>query len=424
MTYTLRPYQQVAVESALNAFKRGKPFVIQAATGAGKSLIISEICHRLNEPVLILQPSKEILEQNHAKLKSYGITDIAIYSASMNEKKIAKYTFATIGSIVRKAHLFKEFRYAIIDECHQVGIKNTGSMYNTFFREVGITNIAGLTATPFRLENKFVWSAGQQHYTGVIQMLNRITKKPFFKSIESKVEMADLINQGFLLQPEYHIQETDLSELMVNGAGTNYTPESVERWSDAKLTMLNNVAEQVDARHKRALVFCSSLRQCDRAVELLKAKGIHAEVLDGKTPKRQREDLIHRFQTGQLKWVINVGTMTTGFDCPPLDAIILMRPTMSVALYIQMGGRCVRLDPNDGSKVAHIYDFTGTVQKFGRMETIKMAKEDGYKDMLVSERGRIDNVALFSFEVKKKMGVPATGEIRKTITYADLAKLI
>lgn len=422
MQYNLRPYQTGGVNAAIAAFLRGKPFVIQAATGAGKSLIISEICHRLNQPVLILQPSKEILEQNYAKLKSYGIDDIGIYSASMNEKTIAKYTFATIGSIRNKPHLFKHFRHAIIDECHQVGIKNTSSMYNSFFREVGITNICGLTATPFRLENKFANTGqGTTVYTGCIQMLNRITRKPFFKSIEYKVEMMDLIEQGFLLKPEYHLQSTDLSELIVNGSGTNYTPESVERWSDAKLTMLNTIAQTADQRHKRVLVFCSSLRQCGRAVELLKAQGIHAEVLDGKTPKKQREDLIARFQDGRLKWVINVGTMTTGFDCPPLDCVILMRPTMSVALYIQIGGRCVRIDPNDKNKTAHIYDFTGTVDKFGRMETIRLGKEDGYKDTLISERGRIDNIALFSFEVKKEVKAPV---VNKPVTYADLKSLI
>jgi DNA repair protein RadD len=77
--------------------------------------------------VLILQPSKEILEQNYNKLKSYGIDDISIYSASLKSKEIAKYTYATIGSIYKKPELFSSFEYVIIDECH--GVNPTKSIW-------------------------------------------------------------------------------------------------------------------------------------------------------------------------------------------------------------------------------------------------------------------------------------------------------
>lgn len=398
MQYTLRPYQEEAVAKALYSFTRGKPFIIQAATAAGKSLIISEICHRLDKPVLILQPSKEILEQNYAKLVSYGITDIGLYSASVGSKKIAKYTFATIASIYKKPSQFQHFEYAILDECHLLSAKNVDGMLMKFFRDTGISKVCGLTATPFRLENKFF----NDTYTGCIKMLNRITKNSFFKDIAYKVEMADLIGQGFLTQPQYHTYETDLSDLIVNTTGRDYTEASLEAWSDKKLGQLAGIAEHLDQSRQRVLVFCSSLRQAARAVELLRGMGIHAEGLDGKTPKKQRSDLIERFQDGRLRWVVNVGTMTTGFDCPPLDAVVLLRPTMSVPLYIQMLGRCLRIDPANKNKEAHFYDFTGTVQKFGRAETIKLAKEDGFKDMLMSEVGRLDNEPLFSFQVKKK----------------------
>jgi DNA repair protein RadD len=402
--YTLRDYQDEAVDAALQAFTKGRPFIIQAATAAGKSLIISELCHRLGKPVLILQPSKEILEQNYAKLKSYGIDDIALYSASVGQKKIGRFTFATIQSIYKKPELFSHYEYAILDECHQLSPKKVDGMYMKFFREAGISKVCGLTATPFRLENKFIVASGSQFgsYTGAIKMLNRITRNSFFKDIAYKVEMHDLIDRGYLTAPQYHTYDTDLSALQVNTTGRDYTEESLERWSDGQLKRLASIAAHLDKTHQRVLVFCTSLRQAGRAVELLESLKIKAEALDGKTPKKQRESLIERFQDGRLKWVVNVGTMTTGFDCPPLDAVVLLRPTMSVPLYIQMLGRCLRLDPANENKEAHFYDFTGTVQKFGRAETIQLAKEDGFKDMLMSEVGRIDNEPLFSFQVKRK----------------------
>lgn len=402
-TYQLRDYQDGMATSIIEAFKVPQPFLAVAATAAGKSLIIAEVCHRLGKPVLILQPSKEILQQNYAKLLSYGIEGIAMYSASMNSKKIAKYTFATIGSIKNKPELFQQFEYAIIDEAHQVGPKNINGMYMTFFRKTGITKVCGLTATPFRLENTYASDGnGGTVYTGAIQMLNRITRKPFFRSIVYKVEMQDLIQRGYLTDLHYTLYDVGTEELEMKKSLTSYTDESVEAWSDNKLKHLGYIAKELDQKHQRVLVFCSSLRQCDRAVQLLRAMNIHAETLDGTTPKKQREDLIARFQSGALRWVINVGTMTTGFDCPPLDAIVMLRPTMSLPLYIQMAGRAVRIDPNNPNKQAHFYDFTGTVKKFGAAQGVRVVKEDGFKDMIVSSTGqRIDKMALFSFEVKK-----------------------
>lgn len=88
MIYKLRPYQQEASDKAIWHLKNyNKPFIIQAATGAGKSLIIAAICRELNQPVLILQPSRELLEQNYAKLMSYRVEGVAIYSASKNSKE-------------------------------------------------------------------------------------------------------------------------------------------------------------------------------------------------------------------------------------------------------------------------------------------------------------------------------------------------
>lgn len=420
--YTLRDYQDGMATAIISAFEAPKPqpFVAVAATAAGKSLVIAEVCHRLpKSKVLILQPSKEILEQNYAKLKSYGITDIGLYSASVGSKEIAQYTFATIQSIYKNPQDFADFEYCIVDECHQVAPKNMNGMYIKFFRETGIVKIAGLTATPFRLENMFLPPKGNSRfgsYTGSIKMLNRITKNSFFRNIIYKVEMADLIAKGYLTRPQYHTFDTDMSDLLVNTTGSNYDEDSVERWSDRNLGNLAQVAAQLDKKHQRVLVFCSSLRQAGRAVELLESMGIHAEALDGKMPKKPRENLIERFQDGRLRWVVNVGTMTTGFDCPPLDAVVLMRPTMSVALYVQMLGRCLRLDPANPNKEAHFYDFTGTVQKFGRAETIRVVKEDGFKDMLVSEVGRVDNVALFSFELKKARKFDKPEERPKNIT--------
>ena len=118
MKYQLRDYQQEASDAAIRFFRcsGNENGLLVLPTGAGKSLVIADIAHRLDGNVLVFQPSKEILEQNYAKLKSYGVEDCSIYSASFNSKEIDRITFATIGSVKSHMEDFNHFRYIKVDE--------------------------------------------------------------------------------------------------------------------------------------------------------------------------------------------------------------------------------------------------------------------------------------------------------------------
>ena len=100
MKYTLRSYQQKASDAAVSYFARnyGKVIrngIIVLPTGAGKSLVVADIASRIDEPLIVLQPSKEILEQNVAKYASYGYNDYGVYSASVGMREIRRVTFAS-----------------------------------------------------------------------------------------------------------------------------------------------------------------------------------------------------------------------------------------------------------------------------------------------------------------------------------------
>ena len=109
MQYTLRYYQQEASDAGYKFLtdKKGKQngFMV-LSTAAGKSLIVADLSNRLDGNVLVLQPSKELLEQNYQKYLSYG-NDATIYSASFKRKEIGKVTFATIGSIYKNQNYLK-----------------------------------------------------------------------------------------------------------------------------------------------------------------------------------------------------------------------------------------------------------------------------------------------------------------------------
>ena len=402
--YKLRDYQVEAVEQSLWHLENyKKPFIIQAATGAGKSLIIADICHKLDEPVLILQPTKELLEQNYAKLKSYDIDDVAIYSASMKTKEVGKFTYATIGSIYKKPELFKHFKYVIIDECHLVNPKNLDGMYTKFLNAIECTRVCGLTATPYRLQQKYFRENGQMYYTSHLKMINRIHPF-FFKKIAYTIETQELIDMGYLCPIKYRSDEIDWSLLEINSTGADFTTESMEKfWNDGRLKKIALTIQMIDQNCQRNLIFCSSIRQAQRVVDMLSDIGIGSALITSDTPPNERQDAITEFKDGMTKHLVNVGVLTTGFDVPELDCITLARPTMSLALYYQMVGRGVRIDPARPDKMLRVYDFAGCVRKLGRVETIKLAKEDGWKDCVVSEVGRMDERPLFKFVVKKEM---------------------
>ena len=105
----LRPNQIEPVRKGVEFFqqKKPQPSIIVAPTAFGKSIVIAQIAKEVGERLLVIQPSKELLEQNYNKFINLG-GEASIYSAAMNEKEIGSVTYATIGSIVIIAHMFKE----------------------------------------------------------------------------------------------------------------------------------------------------------------------------------------------------------------------------------------------------------------------------------------------------------------------------
>lgn len=405
--YKLREYQNEAVRAALSAFKSSKhPFIIQAATGAGKSLIIADICHKLNDNVLILQPSKELLEQNYQKLVSYDpMIDAGIYSASKGKREIRRFTFATIGSIWKKANEFKHFKYVIIDECHGVNPKEQNTMLLSFLKAIECTKVCGLTATPYRIATMYSRTKYGLEATASLKMINRIGHKAFFKNIIYKIETDELIEQGYLSPIQYFKDDVDLRELAVNTTGADFTSESVDRFwkSKQRLARMESAIVYSHQNNNRSLTFCSSIRQAEAVSLNMEPFGIYAPVVTGKTPKKERERIVAEYKQGKIRHILNVGVFTTGFDVPELDCIIMARPTMSLALYYQMIGRGVRIDPNTPNKVLQVYDLAGVVERLGRIETIRIKREEkGFRDEVWSEIGRMDGQELYTFKIPPK----------------------
>lgn len=376
--FTLRKYQDEAVTAGIEFFnepmKKGNNGIIVLPTGSGKSLVIASIIMGLPGKTIVLQPSKEILEQNHAKLMGYGYC-AGIYSASMGRKEVDKITFATIGSVIKNAHLFTDFQRIIIDECHLVN--SAAGMYREFIDKLDTVRVLGLTATPYRLSSS--------SFGSMLKFITR-TKSRIFKRVLYYVQNQELFQAGYLAKLEYFdMPGFDRTKLKRNSSGSDFTDSSVKAYY--QLThfdeRLRNVVQRLlNSGRKNVLVFTQLVDEARVLARLIDG----AAYICGETPKAEREKLLKDFKSGKIKVMCNVGVLTTGFDYPELETVVIARPTMSLALYYQMVGRAIRIHP--GKKSAYIVDMCDNIALFGAVEDIYLEKERDTGLWVVTNRGK------------------------------------
>lgn len=335
---------------------------------SGKSLIISKIAHEINRPTLVLQPSKEILEQNYAKAISFG-SEPTIYSASCGVKELSAMTYATLKSIKKDIARLKDIGIdtLLIDECHSGYSPEEGSEFMEFMNEFPEAKVLGFTATPCRLRTY------SSMLEGNYSKLNMLTKDEhnFFKKIVHVTQIQELTSQGFWCPLKYERWSFDESALMLNSTGAEYTNESIKE-SIVRNGLNNSIYKrllQLMNERKAILVCMDSIESCNRISEFMNARmGAITGVVTSLTTKKKREQIISDFKEGKLKVVFNYSTLATGFDFPELDCVMFGRPTFSYSTYYQILGRAVRIHPD--KKEALIVDCCDNMRRFGRIEDL------------------------------------------------------
>lgn len=354
-----RPYQREAIQGASEFFTSNRPYnAIQILpTGSGKSVVIANIAKEGDGKTIVFQPSKEILQQNFAKFIKYGFR-AGIYSASAGKKFVETVTFATIGSVAKKHHLFKDFNRIIVDECHLVNAK--GGMYHDFIKACEDARVLGLTATPYRLASN---SDG-----AMLKFLTR-TKPRIFNQVNYWIDNSVLFNAGHLAKLDYYqFDVIDRTMLQVNRAGTDFDEASLRAYYK-KIDMPKITgywANRLIVKRKNILIFCSLISEAIQVARYVPG----SVVVTGDTEQSIRDRILTQFKAGIIKCVINVGVLTTGFDYPELECVLIARSTMSLALYYQIVGRAMR--PHQNKESAWIVDLGGNIKFFGKIETMKI----------------------------------------------------
>lgn len=357
--YTLRPYQQEAVNNTVKYFREKRdPALIVLPTGAGKSLVIAELAKIAKGRVLVLAHVKELVEQNHAKYTSYGL-EAGIFSASLGKKDwTQKAIFGSVQSVARApTDFFQDFSILIIDECHRVA-DDGDTQYQEVIEKLKRLNpklcILGLTATPYRLGMGWIY---EYAHNGEMK-----TEQPrFFKHCLFELPLSYMIKNKFLTIPvkvDIPVTCYDFSELTEKNR--MYTTAEVEELlkNQKRLTPLivKNIID-ITERFKRqgVMIFSSSVKHAQEIMEYLPPND--ARLVIGDTELAERDEIVEDFKKKKFKYLVNVSVLTTGFDAPHVDVIAILRPTESNSLYQQIVGRGLRLD--QGKTDCFILDYAG-----------------------------------------------------------------
>ncbi|CAM3585028.1 type I restriction enzyme EcoKI subunit R [Vibrio aerogenes CECT 7868] len=355
--YKLRPYQADAVRSVIHYFRQhDDPAVIVLPTGAGKSLVIAELARLAKGRVLVLAHVKELVEQNHQKYEGYGLTG-SVFSAGLGRKETGEQViFASVQSVVRHlAQFTNEFSLLIIDECHRVPDKKDSS-YQKVISHLREKNpnlkVLGLTATPYRLGLGWIY---QYHTRGQV----RSTTPRFFRDCIFELPIHFLLDENFLTPAnivDAPVLSYDFSQIHPMPTGSYKASDLDMVISDAQRVTPQIIHQIVGQSEEKqgVMIFAATVRHAQEIHALLPSS---SAIITGETPQAERDDIIQRFKQKQLKYLVNVSVLTTGFDAPHVDLIAILRPTESVSLYQQIVGRGLRLAP--GKQECLVLDYAG-----------------------------------------------------------------
>lgn len=370
---TLRDNQAEPIDKAIAFFRapKPKPSLIVLPTAWGKSILTAYVAKNCGDKLIVLQPSKELLEQNYIKYCDlcgiFGV-NAGIYSASFGRKDIAPITYATIGSIKNMGAKFKElgFTKLLIDEAHLYP-READSMLGRFLKDSGITHVLGITATPVKLQTNR--DRDGSIYSKLVMLTSRSKKGNFFKDIIHVGQVEEMVRLGYWSPLLYETAAFDGSKLVFNTAKSEYTEDSVQAAFNANggsQAILGQLNRLIDRQH--ILAFVPSVEDAIR----LARQCPNSAAIYGDMDKRERADIIARFKAGQIRVIFNVRVLSTGFDYTGIDCILFGISTASIALYYQIVGRGTRINPDKANCL--IVDLGGNVERFGRVEDIVFEK--------------------------------------------------
>jgi DNA repair protein RadD len=391
----LRPYQQDAVESAIDWMKKcTEPALLELATGAGKSWIAAAIAQWIHETskkkVLVLQPSRELTNQNAEKYASTG-KKASIFSASAGSKCTRhNVVYATPKTVLNSIERFGDaFGAVIIDEAHQT-TPTIKQIIDSIRAKNPMLRVIGMTATPYRMGTGYIYQFDHTQ-TPVKRLSEDETISAFYHSLLYKIHTRELIEMQFLTDAHTDTAANQIhyntDNLTLNKMG-QFDAKAVEQAFVGQGRLTSQIVADVvshAANRKGVMLFAATVKHAEEILASLPPE--NSRMLGGEINmgKADREQLINDFKNKKFKYIVSVGTLTTGFDAPHVDLVAILRATESASLFQQIIGRGLRLC--DGKEDCLVLDYAENIERhdlkddiFSPKITTSKAKSSGSID--------------------------------------------
>lgn len=328
--YELRTYQKNLIRKIVSSMKNHhRVIIVQSPPRTGKTVVMAEIARRTtenNNRVMFLIHRKEVLDQAVKTFNEQGVNPNLL-------------TAGMVQTLTRRVDKLPVPDVILVDEAHRALAKSYQKILNKFPKAIVLL----FTATP--------------HRTGRMQ-LDQIAD-----DIIVGQSIHELTEKGFLAPFKYFQPPGDFdSKLLKRGSTGDFTNDSMQQAMNTKI--FGHIVKQYKriAPGMQAVVYTYSIDSAIKIAKKFNSEGISAVEVDGTTPKEKRDLAVRKFREQEIKILVNVNLFTEGVDLPNVDCVIMARPTMSLALYLQFSMRC--LNPREG-KTAIIIDHANNFKKFG-----------------------------------------------------------
>ena len=334
----LRPYQQQLVNDIRLQYQLGKRSVLAVlATGGGKTVCFSHIAQaaaKKGNRVLIAVHRAELLDQASRSLPmSHGII-----AANRGMDLSHAVQVASVQTLARRLHLLPRdfFQLVIIDEAHHSNAKQWADTLQHFQQ----AHLLGVSATPCRLDGQGLGD----HYQAMVQ----------------GPSAQWLTDNGYLARARVLAPPGFSSDGLRKRMGDFDTKEAEHRVGTIMGDCFSHYRKHLNGQ--TAIAFCCSVAHAEAVASLFLSHGVPAASIDGKMTTEQRRDLLQALGIGRIKVLTSCALIGEGVDVPSVGGCILLRPTQSVGLHLQMIGRCLR---PSGDKVAVVLDHVGNTLRLG-----------------------------------------------------------